>query len=210
MTRRVKLSPVTDVTDVTPGPAGPARLIRRYANRKLYDVRTSAYVALEDLAALVRGGETVQVVDTVSGEDITAQTLTQVILDEGRRGPSLLPTDLLHAALRRGGRALDAGRDAVGDAVGQLRHGVDDLLHQSIGRLSRVLPVARADEVEALRRQLTAMERTLADLVARQPAAPELPSMRPPAPAGAVPPSAVPDIGAPVAFPDPNDARSQS
>ncbi len=161
----------------------PPRAIRRYANRKLYDVRTSAYVALEDLAAMVRAGEEVRVVDTVSGEDITAQTLTQVILDEGKRGPSLLSTDLLHAALRRGGRALDAGREAVGgavgSAVGQLRHGVDDLLHQSLGRLSRVLPGPRVDELDALKRQLADMERTLDALVRRQqgaepPAAPAL------------------------------------
>ena len=127
-------------------PDAAPRLIRRYSNRKLYDVRTSTYVALEDLAALVRAGETVQVVDQSTGDDITAQTLTQVILDEGRRGPSLLPTDLLHAALRRGGRALD------------------DLVQQSVGRLSRVLPVARADELDALRRQLADLERRLSAL----------------------------------------------
>jgi polyhydroxyalkanoate synthesis repressor PhaR len=172
------------------------RLIRRYANRKLYDVRTSAYVALEDLAALVRAGETVQVVDMGTGEDITAQTLTQVILDEGRRGPSVLPAELLHTALRRGGRALDAGRDAVeavgeavGGAVGQLRHGVDDLLHQSIGRLTRVLPGARADELDALRRQLAEVERTLAALVARHDASGAAPHPNDAPPAGGASPS---------------------
>lgn len=168
---------------VTDAAAAP-RLIRRYANRKLYDVRSSAYVALEDLAAMVRAGEELRVVDTASGDDITAQTLTQVILDEGKRGPSLLPTDLLHAALRRGERALDAGRGAVGGAVdtavgavSTIRHGVDGLLHQSLGRLSRVLPGPRADErtaehgaeLDALRRQVAEMERTLSALVARQP-----------------------------------------
>ena len=171
-------------------PTPRLRPIRRYANRKLYDVRTSTYVALEDLAAMVRAGEEVRVVDTVTGDDITAQTLTQVILDEGRRGPSLLSTDLLHSALRRGGRALDAGREVVGgavgsvgttvgSAVGQLRHGVDDLLHQSIGRLSRVLPGPRADELDALRRQLADMERTLATLVRQQqPATPPTDSVQ--------------------------------
>lgn len=163
-------------------PVPRTRLVRRYANRKLYDVRTSAYVALEDLAAFVRAGEELRVVDVATGDDITAQTLTQVILDEGKRGPSLLSTDLLHAALRRGGRALDAGRDAVGGAVGSLRHGVDDLLHQSLGRLTRVLPTARgvdrADEIDALRRQLAQMERTVAALVASQ----SQPSQATPAP----------------------------
>lgn len=152
--------------------ASQPRAIRRYANRKLYDVRTSTYVALEDLAAMVRAGEDVRVTDIGSGEDITAQTLTQVILDESKRGPSLLSTDVLHTALRRGGRALEAGREvvggAVGSAVGQLRHGVDDLLHHSIGRLTRVLPGPRADELDALRRQLADMERTLDALVRRQ------------------------------------------
>lgn len=169
-----------------PDPADTPRLIRRYANRKLYDVRTSAYVALEDLAALVRAGETVRVVDMGSGDDITAQTLTQVILDEGRRGPSVLPADLLHAALRRGGRALDAGLDAgrgavgaVGDAVGHIRHGVDDLVQQSFGRLSRVLPVARADELDALKRQLADVERRLAALAPRPAEPPAQPVLAP-------------------------------
>lgn len=172
-------------------PDTPPRLIRRYANRKLYDVRMSAYVALEDLAAFVRAGEELRVVDTSTGEDITAQTLTQVILDEGKRGPHLLPADLLHAALRRGGRALDAGRDvvggAVGSAVGSLRHGVDDLLHQSLGRLTRVLPGPRADELDALRQQVAQMERTLATLVARQPAAAPADPPAPGAPNAATP-----------------------
>lgn len=188
------------------------RLIRRYPNRKLYDVRTSAYVSLEAVAALVRGGETVQVTDTATGDDITAQTLTQVILDEGKRGASLLPTDLLHAALRRGGRALDAGLDVgrgavdvVGGAVGQLRHGVDGLLHQSIGRLTRVLPVGRGDELDALRRQLADVERTLAALVAREaPASP--PATAPHGDAAAHPaadgPSAAP-AASPPGEPDP-------
>lgn len=182
-------------------PEQAPRLIRRYPNRKLYDVHTSAYVTLEDLAALVRAGETVRVLDFPSGDDLTAQTLTQVILDEGKRGPSLLPTDLLHSALRRGGRALDAGRGAVGSAVGgalggaigavdQIKHGVDGLLHQGIGRLARVLPTpaasgARADELDALRQQLADVERTLATLVRHQ----QSPQPTPPAVAPAESPN---------------------
>jgi polyhydroxyalkanoate synthesis repressor PhaR len=137
------------------------RQIKRYGNRKLYDVQASGYVSLEDLATIVRAGETVEVVDNATGEDITAQTLTQVILEAGKRGPSLLPTELLHDALRRGERALDTGLD-------QLRHGVDDLLQGSLGRLARVLPVGRADELQQLRTQVARLERTLTQLVAAQ------------------------------------------
>src|SRR4051812_25135177 len=89
------------------------RVIKRYGNRKLYDVEARAYVSLEDLATLVRCGETVQVIDQTTGDDITAQTLTQVILDEGRRGPSLLPTDLLHGLLRRGTQSIGTIRQSV-------------------------------------------------------------------------------------------------
>jgi len=131
------------------------RTIKRYPNRKLYDADARAYVSLEEIAALVRAGETVRVLDHVSGDDITAQTLTQVILDEGKRGASLPPTDLLHGLLRRGGAV------------------VDGLVHGSIDRLSRVLPVGRNDELEQLRAQLASLERTLgAVLEQQQPPAP--------------------------------------
>lgn len=163
-----------------------SRVIRRYGNRKLYDVRTSAYVALEDLAAMVRAGETLQIVDNPTGEDITAQTLTQVILDEGKRGPSLLPSDLLHGVLRRGSQALDAGRHTVGAVRDAVRRGTDDVVHHSVERIARVLPAQRGDakrgdELDAIRRQLADVERTLATLVARQ--APDgAPAATPPAP----------------------------
>jgi polyhydroxyalkanoate synthesis repressor PhaR len=137
------------------------RVIKRYGNRKLYDVDGRAYVSLEDIAALVRGGETVQVVDQTTGADITAQTLTQVILDEGKRGASLLPTDTLHGLLRRGSAVVDSG-------IGSLRQGVDGLVHGSLDRLARVLPVARHDELEQLRAQLASLEQTLGTLLREQ------------------------------------------
>ena len=70
----------------------------------------------------------------------------------------------------------------MGSAVGAVRHAADDLLHQSLGRLSRVLPGPRADELDALRRQLADMDRTLAALVARQPAAADAAPAAPPPP----------------------------
>lgn len=58
------------------------RVIRKYANRKLYDVIQHHYVTLAMLAALVRTGEEVQIIDHVTGADLTAQSLTQVIFEE--------------------------------------------------------------------------------------------------------------------------------
>jgi polyhydroxyalkanoate synthesis repressor PhaR len=138
-----------------------ARVIKRYGNRKLYDVEASAYVSLEDVAALIRRGETVEVVDNVTSEDITAQTLTQIVLEEGKKGRSVLPTDLLHDVLRRGGKVLDSG-------VGQIRHGVDELVQSSIGRLSRVLQGPQTQELKQLRDQLSHLESTLGKILDAQ------------------------------------------
>ena len=135
-----------------------ARLIKRYANRKMYDVEASGYVSLEDVAALVRSGETVQIIDNVSGEDLTAQTLTQIVLEEGKRGRSVLPTELLHELLRRSGRALDTG-------LAPLRNGVEELVLGSFGRLTRVLQGPRTDELRQLREQIVNLEQTLGEIL---------------------------------------------
>ena len=63
-------------------------LIKKYANRKLYDTRTSSYVTLEDLARLVRDGHEIKVVDRQTGQDLTQVTLSQIVLSEEKRGPS--------------------------------------------------------------------------------------------------------------------------
>lgn len=131
-----------------------ARVIKRYGNRKLYDVEASEYVSLDQVAALIRGGATVEVVDNVTGEDITAQTLTQIVLDEGKRGRSVLPTELLHDLLRRGGRVIEGG-------VGQIRHGVEELVEGSLGRITRVLQGPQTQELKQLREQLAQLEATL-------------------------------------------------
>lgn len=138
-----------------------ARVIKRYGNRKLYDVQASGYVSLEDIAGLIRQGETVEVMDNVTGEDITSQTLTQIVLEEGKRGRSVLPTELLHDLLRRSGKVLDT-------RVGQLRSGVDELVHGSIGRITRALQPPQADELKQLRDQLTHLEATLARILGEQ------------------------------------------
>ena len=62
------------------------RLIKRYESRKLYDTEESRYVSLEEVAEWVRAGQEVRVIDNASSGDVTAQTLTQIILDEGRKG----------------------------------------------------------------------------------------------------------------------------
>jgi polyhydroxyalkanoate synthesis repressor PhaR len=82
-------------------PEGPAPVVvKKYANRRLYDTASSAYVTLEDLGAMVKRGEDFVVQDARSGEDITRQVLTQIIVEEENRGESLLPIQFLRQLIR--------------------------------------------------------------------------------------------------------------
>jgi len=70
--------------------------IKKYANRRLYDTESSAYITLDRLAAMVREGREFEVVDAKTGEDITRQVLTQIIVDEeARGGATMLPINFL-------------------------------------------------------------------------------------------------------------------
>jgi polyhydroxyalkanoate synthesis repressor PhaR len=70
-------------------------IVKKYANRRLYDTSSSTYVNLDDLAKMVRNGTDVQVVDASSGEDLTRVTLTQIIVEDAKGAPSGLPLELL-------------------------------------------------------------------------------------------------------------------
>jgi len=75
--------------------------IKKYANRRLYNTGTSAYVTLEDLAAMVKRGEDFVVYDAKSGDEITRSVLAQIIFEqEGKSGQSLLPISFLRQLIR--------------------------------------------------------------------------------------------------------------
>jgi polyhydroxyalkanoate synthesis repressor PhaR len=65
------------------------RTIRRYNNRKLYDTQDSHYVTLPQIAALIRSGEEIQVTHKVTGKDLTAATMAQIIFEETKDGLAL-------------------------------------------------------------------------------------------------------------------------
>src|SRR5437870_4894688 len=98
-----------------------SRLIKRYGNRKLYDTQESRYVTLEAIAAFVKAGEEVRVVDNDSGEDLTAVTFAQIILEEERRKNGFLPLPILRKIIQQGEATLqdiatrvDRGMEAIG------------------------------------------------------------------------------------------------
>ena len=131
------------------------RLIKRYGSRKLYDTEESRYVSLEELAAWIREGQELKIIDNATSEDVTAQTLTQVIVDEGRRGSKLPPSEILHDLIRQGG-------DLVTSGVAQLNQGVDRLVQAGVGRIG---PVRRVrEEADVLRKRLEHLESALSRL----------------------------------------------
>ncbi|WP_420339431.1 polyhydroxyalkanoate synthesis repressor PhaR [Roseibium sp.] len=70
-------------------------IIKKYANRRLYNTGTSTYVTLEDLAVMVKGEEDFVVYDAKSGDDITRSVLTQIIFEQEAKGTNLLPVSFL-------------------------------------------------------------------------------------------------------------------
>ena len=82
---------------------GEHRVIKRYANRKLYDTMHSRYVTLEQIADMVREGEDVRIVDNTTKEDLTSVTLAQIILEEEKRKKSFLPLAAMRHIIQSGG-----------------------------------------------------------------------------------------------------------
>ena len=82
------------------------RVIKRYANRKLYDTRESRYVTLDQIADMIRTGEDVKVVDNNSKDDLTSVTLAQIIFEEEKKKHSFLPLGALRKIIQSGGQSL--------------------------------------------------------------------------------------------------------
>lgn len=108
-------------------------VVKKYANRRLYNTETSTYVTLEDLATMVRSERDFVVYDAKTNEDLTHSVLTQIILEQESRGQNLLPVNFLRQLIR-----------FYGDNMGRL---VPAYLDLSLGMLTR--------EQEKFRKQIT-------------------------------------------------------
>ena len=82
------------------------RVIKRYANRKLYDTQHSRYVTLDQIADMIRGGDDVKIVDNKSKEDLTSVTLAQIIFEEEKRQKSFLPLQAMRNIIQSGGESI--------------------------------------------------------------------------------------------------------
>lgn len=95
---------------------GETRVVKRYANRKLYDTQRSRYVTLEQIADMIRSGEDVKIVDNNSKEDLTAITLTQIIFEEEKK-QSFLPLSALRNIIQSGANNMSQFATQAGERV---------------------------------------------------------------------------------------------
>ncbi len=129
---------------------GPV-IIKKYANRRLYNTQTSSYVTLDHLAAMVKEGTEFEVQDARTGEDITRSVLTQIIFEEEAKGQSLLPIKFLRQLIRFYGDSLQtfvpgyldmsmesftknqgAMRDRIAEALGGGNQMIENMTRQNL------------------------------------------------------------------------------
>ncbi|MBI2944076.1 MAG: phasin family protein [Candidatus Wallbacteria bacterium] len=113
------------------------RIIKRYANRKLYDTSVRRYINLVEIAELVQKGSEVKVVDSKTGEDITKVTLSQILLEKEKRKQGFVPKTLFANLIRKGGtsivdyvkRSAKGGLGFIHWAEDEIDKGVKKLVH---------------------------------------------------------------------------------
>ena len=144
--------------------AAPERhLIKKYANRKLYDTRTSRYVTLDDIARLVREGNDISVVDRDSGHDLTQVILSQIVLTEERRGPKKLVDAGADALQERGQALLHYVRRTLvpGELVSEVerrRGNVERSIDEAIERTLRRLQLPSRHDIDRINERLDRLE----------------------------------------------------
>ena len=153
-------------------------VIRKYPNRRLYDTSASRYINLEDIAAFVREGKDVQVLDAQSGEDLTRVTLTQIIMDDAKQQPTGLPLEMLRQLIissDRMGREfimwyLKSAYEAYQTVQSKLHTGLTDVQAAALSPISLMKNILQGqkpptppqpqagDELQQLRQRLAELE----------------------------------------------------
>jgi polyhydroxyalkanoate synthesis repressor PhaR len=121
------------------------KIIKRYQNRKLYDTESSRYVTLDDIAAMIKAGEDVKVVDNKTRDDLTSITLTQIIFEEEKKHKSILPLDSLKRLIRSGGESLT---DIYGKVVQPGLSSVTSARDDFENAVKRMVKRGKLDEAE--------------------------------------------------------------
>jgi len=146
-----------------------AVIIKKYANRRLYDTSAGRYVNLDDLAGLIRKGEEIQVVDAKSGEDLTRVVLTQIIVEDAKGQATGLPLELLRQLIVASDRAgqefimwyLKSAFEAYRNVQDTVQARLSDVRSAAMAPLSilgNILGGGQDGEVEKLRRRVEELE----------------------------------------------------
>lgn len=157
--------------------SAPHILIKKYENRRLYDTSRSRYINLDEIAALIRNGRDVRVVDAKTKEDLTRSTLMQIIVEDNKEGSAGLPLELMRqliVASDQVGRDflswyLKSAFDAYGKVQHSFRSGLSDLQSaaaspiDSIRQLLRMPEQSKGDEgdIAVLKKRVEELESRL-------------------------------------------------
>jgi polyhydroxyalkanoate synthesis repressor PhaR len=155
-------------------PISERHLIKKYANRKLYDTNTSRYITLEGIARLLRAGEEIEVVERDTGRDLTPLILSQIVMDEHKRSPLEMAGSVSGDLREKSGALLDYLRRSlnVPAALGEVerrRSEVEGIVDKALERALHRLNVPT-------RRDLDRLDRRLDRLAARLEALPREPA----------------------------------
>lgn len=126
--------------------------IKRYSNRKFYDTEAKQYITLEGIAERIRRGQDVQVIDHTSGEDLTTLVLTQIILEQERKGAGAVPRTILTGLVQAGEITLSRMRQTLVNPIDRLRQ-IDEEIERRIETLVRRGELAE-EEALSLRQKL--------------------------------------------------------
>jgi len=165
-------------------PAGV--VIKKYENRRLYDTAGSRYVNLDDIAALIREGKPVQVVDAKTGEDLTRVILTQIITEDARDKPTGLPLELLRQLIVASDQAsqefimwylksafetYEKVQDAVQSRLSEMQSAITspvDMMKKFLGVKAGQSAESEAAELQVLREKILELEKRLAKPAAKK------------------------------------------
>src|SRR5215831_7355117 len=150
--------------------AAQKHLIKKYANRKLYDTETSRYITLEGISRLVREGHDIQVVDRDTGRDLTPLILSQIVVSEEKQ-TEMDGGDTLHdrgqALFDYVRRTLSGPAAMVSSRVERGRSELEELVDLAVERALVRLSIPTRRDLESLSARLDDLERRLASLSAR-------------------------------------------
>lgn len=143
--------------------ATPPVVVKKYANRRLYNTESSSYITLDNLAEMVRQGRDFVVYDAKTGEDITRSVLTQIIVEEEGKGRALLPTAFLRQLIGFYGDQMQSLvprflEQAMG-AFAQQQEQVRSAMEKTMGSMGTLFPFGNMEEVG--RQNMAMMERAL-------------------------------------------------